>query len=58
MLMTWSGKVRSKSSLLSDCTNGLVGGLYTKLDEKDEDKDDGVERYSSPLIEGGLERPG
>lgn len=27
----------SRSSLLSDCTKGLVGGLSTKLDDKDED---------------------
>jgi hypothetical protein len=30
---------KSKSSLLSDCTKGLVGALNTKLEEKDEDRD-------------------
>jgi hypothetical protein len=29
----------SRSSLLSECTNGLVGGFKTKLDEKDEERD-------------------
>jgi hypothetical protein len=30
---------KSTSSLLSEYTRGLVGGLKTKLDEYDDDKD-------------------
>ena len=37
---------RSRSSLLSNCTSGLVGGFKTKLEERDEDID-GF-RYRTP----------
>jgi hypothetical protein len=30
---------RSRSSLLSDCTNGLVGGFRIKLDEYEDDSE-------------------
>jgi len=30
---------KSRSSLLSDCTNGLVGALNMKLEERDEESD-------------------
>lgn len=30
-----------ESSLLSDCTSGLVGCLNTKLEDRDDDRDDG-----------------
>lgn len=40
ILMLFSGRLRSRSSLLSDWTRGLVGGLYTKLEENDDDSDE------------------
>lgn len=47
---------KSSSSLLSDCTSGLVGGFKTKLDEYDEDKEGARERAllieSSPSAGG------
>lgn len=38
---------KSKSSLLSDCTSGLVGGLNIKLDEYEDESDGARERGSS-----------
>lgn len=35
---------KSKSSLLSDCTKGLVGGLKAKLEAYEEDKEGALER--------------
>lgn len=36
-----------RSSLLSDWTSGLVGCLYTKLEDKEEDRDGGEDLYPS-----------
>lgn len=35
---------KSKSSLLSDCTKGLVGGFSTKLDEYEDDSEGARDR--------------
>lgn len=45
--------VKSRSSLLSDCTKGLVGGFKTKLEESDEDKEGARERDLSSGSTGG-----
>ncbi len=44
---------RSKSSLLSDCTRGLVGGFRTKLDEYDDDREGARDRAPSSRPGGG-----
>jgi hypothetical protein len=47
---------RSSSSLLSDCTKGLVGGFNIKLDEYDEDSEGARDRarsMESDLSAGG-----
>jgi hypothetical protein len=44
MLIDFKFEAKSRSSLLSDCTNGLVGGFSTKLDEYDEDKEGARDR--------------
>lgn len=47
---------RSSSSLLSDCTKGLVGGFSMKLEEYDEDSEgarDRVLSIESDLSAGG-----
>lgn len=50
------GEEKSKSSLLSDCTKGLVGGLNMKLDEYDDDREGARERgpksVSRPSVGG------
>jgi hypothetical protein len=51
--MLSSGRPRSISSLLSDWTSGLVGGLYTKLDENDDEREDGFDLKASVLFVGG-----
>ena len=45
---------KSRSSLLSDCTRGLVGGFMTKLEEKDEDSDGARDPTLSRSIGGNL----
>jgi hypothetical protein len=40
MAMLCMGSARSASSLTWDCTKGLVGGLYAKLDDSEEDSDE------------------
>lgn len=46
---------KSTSSLVSDCTKGLVGGLRTKLEEYDEDKEGARDRDTlRKLAEGNL----
>ena len=47
---------RSSSSLLSDCTRGLVGGLYMKLDDKDDDNGEVPDLNPSVLPEKGTLR--
>ena len=42
----WEDK--SSSSLLSDCTKGLVGAFKTKLDENEDDKEGARDRAPSP----------
>ncbi|EDN96965.1 hypothetical protein SS1G_01893 [Sclerotinia sclerotiorum 1980 UF-70] len=39
MSIGFKWELNSKSSLLSDCTKGLVGALSTKLEENEEDND-------------------
>lgn len=46
----------SRSSLLSDCTNGLVGGLYAKLEERDDEREEIPEPILSTLPSSGLPR--
>lgn len=43
----------SESSLVSDCTNGLVGGFKTKLDEYDEDNEGARDRDAFSRSTGG-----
>ena len=43
------GRDMPNSSLLSDWTRGLVGALYTKLEENDEERDEGIDIKSSAL---------
>ena len=38
---------RSSSSLLSDCTKGLVGGFKAKFDDRDDDIEGALERVPS-----------
>lgn len=40
---------RSRSSLLSDCTRGLVGAFKTKLEDRDEDMEGARYRRSKEL---------
>lgn len=44
----------SPSSLVSDCTKGLVGGLKTKLEEYDEDKEGARDGDAPKPAEGNL----
>ena len=48
------GSDMSRSSLLSDWTRGLVGGLYTKLEDSEEDREDGTDLKSSVLVGAGI----
>jgi hypothetical protein len=41
---------KSSSSLLSDCTNGLVGALKTKLEEKEDEREGIRDRISSGSV--------
>jgi hypothetical protein len=50
-----TGDESSRSSLLSDCTKGLVGGFKMKLDEYEDDKDGARDRGPSKrFTEGNL----
>lgn len=42
---------KSNSSLLSDCTRGLVGGFNMKLDEYDEESDGARDRTLSMKLD-------
>lgn len=43
-----------RPSLLSDCTSGLVGCLYTKLEEREEDNEDSDDLYVSARSGNGI----
>lgn len=56
MSMGYAFVDKSRSSLLSECTNGLVGGFRIKLDEYEDDKEGIRDRGSnseSSLSAGG-----
>jgi hypothetical protein len=42
------------SSLLSDCTNGLVGALYANIDDRDDDNEEASDRNVSFLYDGAI----
>jgi hypothetical protein len=58
--LCWAGVIliglifddKSKSSWLSDCTKGLVGGLSMKLDEYDEESEGARDRGPSNEVNG------
>lgn len=45
LVMSRAMEFTLRSSLLSNCTSGLVGCLYMKLDESDEDNEGGDDLY-------------
>jgi hypothetical protein len=46
---------KSRSSLLSDCTNGLVGAFITKLEDKEDDIEGARDLALSISTDGNLE---
>jgi hypothetical protein len=56
MSMLFMGRDRSTSSFSSDCTSGLVGGLYTKLDDRDDESEDMPDNALSRGRDRGVHR--